>query len=152
MSISANTSSTAYKNALWAKSKSFTIPLFQRASHALADLIYTAWIQAGSPSLIQTAIIDPEKIRNAVLEPNMPNPFSATTHFNYSIIENTPLRIEVRNSSGQIVTTLVKDTKVAGKYSCDWVPGNEPAGIYYLVLNSGKFVQIQKMMYSGKNQ
>jgi len=147
--FSTNTSSTAYKDALWNKSKSFTIPLFQRASHALADLIYTAWVQAGSPAIIPTAISNQVSIGNAVLEQNMPNPFSSTTHISFTLIENTKVLLQVRNLNGQHIKTLVQDSYTAGKHESEWTPGDEPAGIYYLVLNTGKNIQIQKMVYSG---
>lgn len=39
---------TVYSNALWSKTK-FTATLFKNASHALAELIYSAWVEAGSP-------------------------------------------------------------------------------------------------------
>lgn len=47
-----STSSTTYKTALWNKSKGFTIPLFRNASHSLTELIYTAWVLAGSPAMV----------------------------------------------------------------------------------------------------
>lgn len=147
--ISSNTSSTAYKNALWEKSKSFTIPLFKHASNALADLIYTAWVQAGSPPLNPTAVSDPESISNALLEQNFPNPLTTSTHISYTLRENTKVLLQVRNLSGQLVTTLVNDTLPSGNHSSDWTPSDLPSGVYYLVLNTGKFIQIKKMVYSG---
>jgi hypothetical protein len=47
-----STTSTAYKTALWGETKGFTIPLFRNASHALTELIYTAWVLAGSPAMV----------------------------------------------------------------------------------------------------
>ena len=49
-----STTSSVYKTALWDKTKGFTIPLFRNASHALTELIYTAWVQAGSPAMTPT--------------------------------------------------------------------------------------------------
>jgi hypothetical protein len=148
--ISSNTSSAAYKQALWDKSKSFTVPLFNRASHALAALIYTAWIQAGSPSILSTGIHNPVSISNAVLQQNFPNPFATSTHITYTLKENSKILLQVRDMSGQLVTTLVKDSLPAGDHTCDWAPIDLPSGMYYLVLNSGKFVQVKKMVYTGK--
>jgi hypothetical protein len=143
-------SSTAYKTALWTKTKDFTIPLFKRASHALAELIYTAWVQAGSPSLINTtSISDPSLLSNFVLNQNLPNPFTSTTRINYSLNDNTKVLMQVRDINGSIIATLVDDVLPAGNHSCEWTPENIPAGIYYLVLNAGKSVQVKKMVYSG---
>jgi hypothetical protein len=149
-SISSNTSSAEYKNALWNKSKNFTIPLFKRASHAFADLIYTAWVQAGSPSIITNSSGDPVSISNAVLEPTIPNPFSQTTQVKYTIRESTKVLLQVRDVNGQVVKILKNDLLAAGKYDSEWTPADEPAGIYYLVLNTGTYIQVQKMIYSGK--
>jgi len=51
---------SAYTAALWSKTQ-FTITLFKNASHSLAELIYTAWVTAGSPPFgaknIQSAVL-----------------------------------------------------------------------------------------------
>lgn len=147
-SLSTNYSSSTYKNALWDKSRSFTIPLFERASQALAALIYTAWVQAGSPPLNPSAIADPLIISNAVLEQNMPNPFTTSTHIIYSLKENAKVLLQVIDVNGTTVTTLANDTLPEGRYSCDWTPADHPAGVYYLVLNTGKFIHVKKMLYA----
>lgn len=49
-SVNASTSSSAYSNALWEMTGDLTIDLFEDASFSLAELIYTAWVKAGSPS------------------------------------------------------------------------------------------------------
>lgn len=146
---SGNTSSTIYKTTLWAQSKGFTVDLFKRASHALAELIYTAWIQAGSPSLINTAATDPLAPSNAVLEQNTPNPFSSTSLINYTLRENTKVLMQVFDVNGTAVATLINDTLPEGPHSCEWTPDNIPSGLYYIVLNTGKFIQVKKMVYSG---
>ena len=145
------TSSTEYKTALWTKTKDFTIPLFKKASHALAELIYTAWLQAGSPSLITTGTEDQETACNSLLEQNSPNPFRTTSHIRYRVNETSQVLIQVLDADGNVVATLVKDNLPKGQYSCDWKPRNTPAGTYYLVLKTGNSVQTKKMVYSGSN-
>ena len=49
-SATASTKSTAYTDTLWARTRDLTISQFQKSSHALAALIYTAWLEAGAPS------------------------------------------------------------------------------------------------------
>ena len=145
-------SSTAYKTALWMKTKDFTIPLFKSASHALAELIYTAWIQAGSPSLITpTSTSELLSLNNAVLDQNIPNPFISSSRISYKLKVGTEVLIQVRDIKGTIVATLVNETLPVGSYTCEWIPENLPAGLYYLVLNTGKETQVKKMFYSGGN-
>jgi len=145
-----STSSTTYKTALWNKTKGFTVPLFKRASHALAELIYTAWLQAGSPSLITpTLTTDLLSQSNAVLDQTIPNPFTSSALINFTLKENTKVLIEVRDMNGTTITTLVDDNLPSGSHSCKWAPENVPAGLYYLVMKTGEFIQVRKMVYSG---
>lgn len=148
-SVSAGSYNTTYTNALWTKTSGYTTSLFQRASHALASLIYTAWVQAGSPSLITTDVADQEAASNGLLEQNSPNPFTTTTHIQYSLNETLQVLMQVQDAEGNVVATLVKDHLPKGQYFCDWTPGNAPAGIYYLVLKTGNSVQTKKLVYSG---
>lgn len=46
--LTGTTSGSAYSAALWSKTQ-FTTMLFHNSSHSLAELIYSAWIEAGSP-------------------------------------------------------------------------------------------------------
>lgn len=48
--VSSSTTSSAYNDTLWAMTGAMTIDLFAGASASLAELIYSAWITAGSPS------------------------------------------------------------------------------------------------------
>lgn len=147
-SQSSSYSSSVYNNALWDKNRSFTVPLFERASHALAELLYTAWVQAGRPALTPAAIPDTLSVSYAVLEQNTPNPFTSTTHIAYTLSETSAVLLRILDVNGKTITSLVNDTLPRGNYSCDWSPAANPAGIYYLVLNSGKFVQVKKMVYA----
>jgi flagellar hook assembly protein FlgD len=80
----------------------------------------------------------------------MPNPFASTTHISFTLKENTKVLIQVHDINGKTIATLINDTLPEGRHYCDWAPDNVPAGLYYLVLNSGKFIQVKKMVYSGE--
>lgn len=60
---------TAYSAALWSKTK-FTTNLFKNASHALAELIYSAWIDAGSPAFGSLAAVNSPTEMNIQVYPN----------------------------------------------------------------------------------
>jgi hypothetical protein len=49
---------------------------------------------------------------------NYPNPFKPETTINYSVKDASPVTICVYNSKGQLVKTLVNDTKSAGVLAC----------------------------------
>jgi hypothetical protein len=140
-----STSSSAYKEALWNKTKNFTVPLFSMASKRLAELIYTAWVEAGKPEInasgfeefSQTAI---------VLDMNYPNPFSNLTNIHFSLKKNTAVELSVCDANGKIVAQLTNDTLLAGDYHYQWNSGESQEGIYYLVLNCSNQRQIKKMV------
>jgi hypothetical protein len=143
-----STSGAAYKAALWNKSAHFTIPLFRNASHALTELIYTAWVMAGSPSmLLHTSIFSPDAGKSSSLGQNIPNPFVHSTTINYSLTKNTDLLLQVRDAYGKTVTTILNEHKSPGSYSLEWSPENMSGGIYYLVMKTSESVQVQKIMF-----
>jgi hypothetical protein len=145
-SISENTSSSAYKQALWEKSQQFTIHLFTQASHTLAELIYNAWLQAGSPSMT-SAVNDITGSENIpVLYQNVPNPFKESTLIRYSVPDNLDVQIFIRNSEGMLVDTLTDEMKASGEYSIEWKREKLEGGIYFLVFHAGRFVEVKKLI------
>ena len=144
--INSNTSSSEYKQALWEKSNGFTIPLFSNASHALSELIYTAWIRAGSPLISPDYVFVPGAESNFTLKQNVPNPFSNSTQIQYSLTVKSEVIIQVFNLSGQTVATLDKGQKEKGDYTIDWKPENLRSGIYYVMLKSDRFADFKKMV------
>ncbi len=145
-SISGNTSSSAYKNALWNKSKNFTIHLFSNASHALAELIYNAWLQAGSPSMTAATEEFTMNELRPVLYQNIPNPFKESTTIRYFLPDNMHMQLYIRDSEGMMVDTLIDTTSSAGEYSIEWNRHAHPGGIYYLVCHAGSFVEVKKLI------
>ncbi len=91
------TGTTAYYTALWSKTR-FTTTLFKNASHALADLIYTAWIQAGSPAFGSKLLSSTNEV-NASTEPVIyPNPCFGLLNFKGEI----PAKVEVFTTTGTL--------------------------------------------------
>ena len=69
--LAGNTNSTAYTTALWSKAH-FTTILFHNSSHSLAELIYSAWTEAGSPafgSKVSTGVSN-AAVSNVLVFPN----------------------------------------------------------------------------------
>ncbi len=141
-----STSSSIYYDAMWSKSSKYTVMLFKNASHALAELIYTAWVTAGKPSLTSTDIENPNLQFTEILEPNSPNPFKEKTTIKYNLPENSDVTIRVNDMLGNTVATLIHGFKTAGNYSVDWYPENAHQGIYFLVLDTPKLHKVRKMM------
>jgi hypothetical protein len=89
--VAGNNTSSQYYQAFFNKSKNFTILLWHNASHALAELIYTAWVEAGSPIMV-TDIYNPFASSSGQFQ-IYPNPASnmVSCKFNLSHAETITL-------------------------------------------------------------
>jgi len=134
----------AYYTNLWNMSGNFTIKLFKSGSNSLARLIYTAWINAGSPVPV---ISQSEIVSGFELNQNYPNPFNPSTKIQYVIPKKEFVNIKVFDISGKEIANLVNGVKEAGTYSVDFKPQSLTSGIYFYKMSAGDFVTTKRMMY-----
>ncbi len=100
-----------------------------------------------------------ENIYQLKLEQNYPNPFNPHTTIKYTIPPLQPdvssregnqrgvfVTLKVYNILGELVTTLVKGQLDAGIYEVEFNGSKLTSGIYYLVLQSGDFIEIKKCL------
>ncbi|MHB9005258.1 MAG: T9SS type A sorting domain-containing protein, partial [Coriobacteriia bacterium] len=85
------------------------------------------------------------------LSQNYPNPFNPSTVINYSIPEESNVRISVFNAIGQRITTLVNATKQSGDYQVTWDASQLASGIYFYYLKAtttsgNNFFMVKKMV------
>jgi hypothetical protein len=144
--ISSNTSSSQYKQALWNRTKLFTTELFKNASHSLAELIYTAWINAGSPAFGQASVFNQLLPQMPLIGSVSPNPFQQFCTIQYSVPEKSMISLKVTDITGCDVVSLQQGVKPKGNYSICWSPEGVKPGVYYIVLNSGKKGMVKKVI------
>ncbi len=144
--VNSSTSSTAYKTALWEQTKDFTIPLFSGASHALSELIYTAWLQAGSPVILTDAVFTREGSSIFSIEKIAPNPISHSARINFKLHKATRIQLQVLTLSGQVIETLEEGHKAKGNYSIEWQPVNLQSGVYFILLKSDQHLDIERIV------
>ncbi|MBI4547692.1 MAG: T9SS type A sorting domain-containing protein [Ignavibacteriae bacterium] len=77
---------------------------------------------------------------------NYPNPFNPVTVIRYSLIVNSVATLKVFDVLGREVATLVDEKKAPGVYTVSWDASGQPSGVYLYRLQSGKFVDIKKMI------
>jgi len=142
--IAGSTNSSAYKQALWEKSKDFTILLFKNASHALAEMIYTSWVLAGSPAMPSQGI--DENALSFSLEPVFPNPVSTVATISFSSDLNQYLELYVTNLNGVIVDDIFSGRVTPGNQKITWNPECISPGSYYLILTDRKRALNHKMI------
>jgi hypothetical protein len=82
---------------------------------------------------------------------NFPNPFNPSTTIRYQVPLDTYVKLEIFNSLGEKVKTLVNELKAEGYYSVVWNGKDDyeqslPSGIYYYRLMSDKFTAARKLL------
>lgn len=80
------------------------------------------------------------------LSQNYPNPFNPTTQISFALPEATSVRLEVFNTLGQSVATLVNDHLAAGQHLFTFDASALPSGVYLCRLTAGNQVEMKKMM------
>jgi len=80
------------------------------------------------------------------LKQNYPNPFNPTTTISFSIPKTSRVTLEIYNSLGEKVSTLVSETLSAGKYNYEWDSEGLASGIYFYKMVADNFTEIRKMI------
>ncbi|MEE8577749.1 MAG: T9SS type A sorting domain-containing protein, partial [candidate division Zixibacteria bacterium] len=85
------------------------------------------------------------------LKANYPNPFNPTTTIEYSLAEQSNVRVEVVNLVGRVVKTLVDESMSAGEHSVIWngqtSSGSRAAsGVYFYRIVTDEYVASRKMV------
>ncbi|MGE5498058.1 MAG: T9SS type A sorting domain-containing protein, partial [Syntrophothermus sp.] len=64
------------------------------------------------------------------LSQNYPNPFNPATSIEYTMPVNGKVTLEIYNTLGEKIATLVNGSQAAGVYKADWNATNQKSGIY----------------------
>ncbi|MDR3609708.1 MAG: T9SS type A sorting domain-containing protein [Ignavibacteriaceae bacterium] len=124
------------------------ILLMKDASKSVADLIYTAWVDAGSPDPNAVSAVNSKQLSSSsfTLSQNYPNPFNPATSINYSIARKGNVTLKVFDLMGREVAVLVNGEKESGNYQANFDASKLSSGIYFYELRTDGFVQSKKML------
>jgi len=88
----------------------------------------------------------PQKV---VLNPSYPNPFNPTTtiQFNVGPGSGNHISIQIIDSRGRYIDTIVDGHFYDGQYKAIWNAASYSSGIYFVQLESGNFNLTQKIVY-----
>lgn len=89
--------------------------------------------------------------RVAVLYPNAPNPFAASTHIRFELSEPAHVTLTIYNLLGRRIRVLVDETRGPGRYARIWngMDGDGravPSGVYLYRMTAGGIEQNGKML------
>jgi len=83
--------------------------------------------------------------------PAYPNPFNPSTTIRYDVPKFTRVLIEVYNTLGQRVCTLLDEEQSAGQRSVVWDGRDDsgcmlPSGVYLYRFRTSEYVKVRKML------
>ena len=149
--VAGNDNSYEYKAALWEMTGGFTIPLFSRASNTLAGLIYSAWVDAGKPDMNSgPGIFEWKERENTFGLKISPNPVQESATIRFNLPEESDLRLQVLNSSGAVVETLINKNLPEGSHEFSFNLAHQPEGVYFIVIESGTSIGCRKIVKTGQ--
>ncbi len=85
-------------------------------------------------------------INGFILFQNYPNPFNPNTVISYNIPEHSLVTLNIYNTLGEKIKTLMQQEQAPGKYQLNFNGNNLPSGIYFYQLKTEKFQQTKKML------
>ncbi len=80
------------------------------------------------------------------LSQNYPNPFNPTTSIMYKIATPAHVSLKVFDELGKVVAVLVNKEQSPGTYRVRFNASHLSSGVYYYVLNAGRFRETKKMV------
>lgn len=110
-------------------------------------MIYTGWLEAGSPSLDPNVLEEPEAGKGVTLLPPYPNPAVDQTTFKVKVLlPQGAFSIKIYDALGRMVTNVADTTIPAGTYLYSWCPESRGTGVFYCVLEAGGSYQVRKLV------
>jgi hypothetical protein len=83
---------------------------------------------------------------NYALYQNYPNPFNPATTIKYALPVDSRVKINVYNSLGQLVETVVDKEMESGYHEVNFNASRLSSGVYLYQLQAGEYVSVKKMM------
>jgi len=80
------------------------------------------------------------------LSQNYPNPFNPTTTIEFSIPEQSNVRIAIYDALGNQLDVVYDGLSNAGSHKVTWVANNFATGIYFYRMETDNFMEVKKML------
>jgi len=93
-----------------------------------------------------TAVAPAPKPTVYSMSQNYPNPFNPSTNIDFTLPQDSHVRLEVYNLIGQKVMTLMDEVKPAGYYTVKLDGTNLASGMYIYRLSTGQHTFLKKLV------
>lgn len=90
--------------------------------------------------------VEEEIPQSFTLYQNYPNPFNPTTTIKFALPVNSRVKINVYNSLGQLVETLVDKEMESGYHEVNFNASQLASGVYLYQLQTGSYISTKKML------
>lgn len=80
------------------------------------------------------------------LHQNYPNPFNSSTTIRFTLQEPKSIALRIYNLAGQEADVLINEIRSAGDHYVRWQADSLPGGIYFVRLQSGKYIKTMKLI------
>jgi len=109
------------------------------------------WLTTGAIVWHGPALLAGARRLELFLAPNTPNPFTASTRFDFHLAEPGPVRLDVYDVAGRLVARLVAGSLPAGEHGIAWNGRDDqgafvPSGVYFCKLESGGAAVTRKLL------
>lgn len=93
-----------------------------------------------------TSVHENSTVESYTLNQNYPNPFNPATTISYSLKSAGKVRIDIYNTLGQLVKTLVNVEQNPGEYKVIFDASHLASGLYFYHMSVDNFVSTKKMV------
>ncbi len=117
--------------------------------------LLNAEFEGGVSAEISREVLSPKALlpKAFALSQNYPNPFNPSTTIAYDVPagDNVQVQLNVYNMRGQLVKTLVNDSKGEGSYQVQWDGSDNygrrvSSGVFFYRIKAGEFSKTRKMV------
>ncbi len=143
--VSGGSYNTLYYETLWKLTGDMTIELFSEASHAIANLLYTAWSEAGKPDLdsnVSAFTMEANVFEDIVV---FPNPCRNSVRLRFELNTREHIYIKVMSAEGRLISILSDEKMDAGKHEVIWRSEGVVPGTYFILVWIGDEMQLRRV-------
>ncbi|TAL67367.1 MAG: T9SS type A sorting domain-containing protein [Bacteroidetes bacterium] len=126
-------------NILW-------LELFHHEAHSIEGVMLDEIVVATERIGCGTNEVNPSNSKNGNNIIISPNPFSEISIFNYQLSIPSSLKIDIYNSLGNKITTLVDEFQDVGQHQVEFNPEGLTQGMYFYTAKIGKKIESGKMI------
>lgn len=144
--LAGNSTSNLYTETMWKETNGFTQTLFADASYSFASLLYTAWVNSGSPEIKSAKDFFISEKENEMGNVSYSGLFKRWVNINYKLDTDSTMNISVYDKSGNFIETLLESENVLSSNQIKWRPAKKGKETYFVVLKSERIYRVKKVV------